>query len=408
MTELSALLQPEFKPADYPRTYRAAGGSAVFLTVIGVIGVIGGALGSWYFGFHLEPATVVQRLIGEVVFGALCLGGIYLLLLVARFKIVLEADSIEVQTALFRRVLLRSNISGWRLVQASNSPATIWLVPRAGSGKTLQLALMFRRDAAFESWLDTLPNLDAQEADASEQEIARNEDAGLTPDQRFASLAQAKKLATALNIAGFLGLVWSFAYPYPLPLLTIILAALPWAAVLIVSRSHGLIHVDTRRNDPRPQVAGALMIPGVALALGTIRGPHILHWKPMAWLPVAIGIALLAAALAADRSPKQKGSVLALFAVSLFYGYGGVVELNAVFDNSPAATYSVPVVSKHISHGRSTSYYLNLSAWEREPEQTQVSVARDFYESVQPGDSVCVIFRTGALRIPWYRVARCG
>lgn len=78
-----------------------------------------------------------------------------------------------------------------------------------------------------------------------------------------------------------------------------------------------------------------------------------------------------------------------------------------VFDKSQTTIYPVPIVSKHITHGKSTSYNLKLAAWEFETAGTQASVSRDLYESVQPGDSVCVVLRAGALRIPWYRVTSC-
>jgi hypothetical protein len=407
MSEPSALIQPDFDPADYPRTYRAAGGSAVFMSVMGAIGTVGGVLGVWYLGFRVEPANVIQRLTGGIIFSGVCLGGIYLLLLVARFKILLEADRIEHQTVTFRRTLPRSDIRGWRFVQGKNNPPMISIVPRAGAGKTLQLMQMFRLDAPFESWLDTLPNLDALELEASNQEVAGNEGAGLTPEQRFASLAQAKKLATALSVAGWVSLAWTFAYPYPPQMLAVILAAQPWAALFLVSRLHGLIRVGERKNDVRPNVAFGLILPGLALAFLSLRGPHILHWRSVMWLSVAVGFALVGFARTVDRSQKAKWSAFGLFVVSLFYGWGSVVELNTVFDKSQTTIYPVPIVSKHITHGKSTSYNLKLAAWEFETAGTQVSVSRDLYESVQPGDPVCVVLRAGALRIPWYRVTSC-
>ncbi len=357
--------------------------------------------------FYLEPANGVQRFAGGIIFAGLCLGGIYLLLLVARFQIVLEADKIERQTVIFHRTLQRRDIGGWRFVQGKNNPPMISLVPREGAGKTLPLMQMFRLDAPFESWLDTLPNLDAQELEAANREVAANEEAGLTSEQRFASLAQAKRHATALNIAGWVSLAWTFAYPYPPQMLAVILAVQPWATLALVSRFHGLIRVDERKNDVRPNVAFAIILPGLALAFLSLRGPHTLHWRSAIWLPVVVGLALVGFARTVDRSQKAKWSMFGLFVVSLFYGYGSVVELNTVFDNSQATIYSVPVVSKHVTHGKSTNYNLRLAAGELATEETQVSVPRELYESVQPGDSVCVVLRAGALRIPWYRVTSC-
>jgi hypothetical protein len=98
------------------------------------------------------------------------------------------------------------------------------------------------------------------------------------------------------------------------------------------------------------------------------------------------------------------------FAVALAcvaYGYGASTEANALLDRFPATVYHAKVLHKHISyHHRSSTYYLELTRWGHQPSD-DASIPRTLYESVQKGDSVCVLAHPGALHVPWYVVSDC-
>jgi hypothetical protein len=393
--------------SDYPRTYRASS-SSLLLAVVGGICVAAGALGIWYFGtgHGVRDRVGTYLLIG--ISAAFLLGGAYLVRWILGFRIVLTADAIEFGSAPTATVLRRDEIAGWRTLQPSNGPAILVLVPRDSLRQPVKIQKLFQSDAAFESWLAQLPNLDAQDRQAAEQEIAANPDLGVTPDERMATLAAARRTARILNGMFVVSALWAFFYPRPYWLAVTVLAALPWVAVVITARSHGLFRIDQKRNDPHPTVGLAFLMPGFILALRAMLDVHVLRWQEGLWLAGGLGLLLWAAALMSDATLRtKKATAVALFFLVPAYGYGAGALGNALLDKSPPRVYAVKVVSKYVSSGRSTTYNLRLEAWGPRLETSTVSVSHSFYNSVQPGSPVCIVLRPGALHVAWYVVRRC-
>src|SRR5258708_12495764 len=57
--------------------------------------------------------------------------------------------------------------------------------------------------------------------------------------------------------------------------------ALPFIAIILLARSHGLYQIEGRRNDARPSLAGAFIFPSCILAFRAIQDLHFLEWKPL-------------------------------------------------------------------------------------------------------------------------------
>lgn len=409
MSNVSSLTSPGMNAADYPRTYRASGGWATLLAVMAMILLSSGFL-AWYFVFALEKASPAQRFMGGMVFGGLFLGGFYLFLLVVRFEITLRHDAIELQSAAFSRRLNRDEILGWRYIEGRTAVPSICLTPRQALHSSLQFPVMFRRDSAFDSWLNTFPNLDEADLQQSQDEITNNEELGLTREARLETLSQAKRLALALNAIGWGSLLWSAAYPKPLQLMVLVLSALPWFALYTVSRSKGVLRIDRpRKKDPNhPHVAYAIVMPGFGLVFRSMSDAHVLEWKNALWLAVAIGLALWFVGMATDRSlSARRGTLLALLLPAMFYGYGAGMGFNTAFDPSTATIYSARIISKNVVRGRHTDYNLVLEPWGPRRENSTVSVSFRLYNSVEIGDAVCLPMRSGALHIAWYEVVAC-
>jgi hypothetical protein len=84
-----------------------------------------------------------------------------------------------------------------------------------------------------------------------------------------------------------------------------------------------------------------------------------------------------------------------------------VIAANTLLDESIGRTYSVGVRGKHTSHGRSTSYYLELEPWGPIDKPNRLSVSALAYTTTAIGDAVCVSLRDGALNAAWYRQVKC-
>jgi hypothetical protein len=91
---------------------------------------------------------------------------------------------------------------------------------------------------------------------------------------------------------------------------------------------------------------------------------------------------------------------------SVVFGYGSVVSSNCLFDNVASDLHYARVLDHRISSGKSTSYYLTLSAWGAKPSGEEVSVASDLYYQVSKGDSVTVHIKKGTFNIPWYYITK--
>ena len=78
-----------------------------------------------------------------------------------KYRVVLFADRIEVQSLVSTRVLRRDEILGRRLLpggEYTGYPA-IQLEPR-GEQQPLRVSLVLKTDSAFCEWMDTVPDLD--------------------------------------------------------------------------------------------------------------------------------------------------------------------------------------------------------------------------------------------------------
>lgn len=152
----------KFDPSCYPRTYPASLEWRLFFIVFLGIGV---GCGLPYMiltvtgrGFSGGSPSILWLL-------PLPLGGIYSILWVRRFKVILQPDAIESQRFFSTRRLIRSEIRE-RYILPGNAYGAfrqIVLVPRDGNAKELPILMIMRRDALFDAWFAAIPDADEQE-----------------------------------------------------------------------------------------------------------------------------------------------------------------------------------------------------------------------------------------------------
>ena len=144
--------------ADYPRTYRISLGWRVFDLIFEFWAI---SVGISTLRSALAGPQVRVRLVPGILF---TIGGILAMVQNVKYRAVLSADSIEVRNLASTRVLRRDEILGRRLLQAVRYKGyqTILLVPR-GAQRPLGVDLVLKTDSAFWEWMDTVPDLDAQD-----------------------------------------------------------------------------------------------------------------------------------------------------------------------------------------------------------------------------------------------------
>jgi len=319
-------------------------------------------------------------------------------------------DAIESYGALLMRRLARSDIKGRRLLRLQYGQTAVELVPREPGARSLKLSRSaMRSDAALETWLNNLPDLDVQEAADARAEIAADPELGQTPEERLASLARAKKLGRAINVATWAAAIWGFFYPQPYALALLALALLPWAAIILAAKGHGLYRLDAGRNDVRANLATPMYVPGFVLLLRAVEDVGILDWKlALTYAVLATFIVFLAAVRSDPTLWERRSAAIALLCIMGAYGYGTVALGNSELDSATGENYRVQVLAMHYTRGsRSTTYYLKLAPWGPRTQPEDVSVAGTLYRYTRPGAQVCVHQGPGALGIGWYVVNAC-
>lgn len=214
-----------------------------------------------------------------------------------------------------------------------------------------------------------------------------------------------------LAAVGALAVLYAAIAPGPLPSLAAVL--LPLASFAVSLMAPALFEVTSRRGwlsrggsrgfNPLVELpALSLFVLALTLDLTTFTGPL-----------VAAGLGAAAAGTAGFYAAQKPGLsspiqlIITLAVAGGLYGYGAFTVIDTRFDTSAGQVLPVTVSNKHISHGRSNSYHLDLPAWGPRTAPSTVSVRRSLYEAVQPGDVVCITLHPGSLGVPWYAVGLC-
>lgn len=234
------------------------------------------------------------------------------------------------------RVLSREQIRGWRSLPSS--PPVLLLEPRDPELGNVKITQTFPSDPQFSEWVYTLPCLDREEVRASKAEARNDPRLGANPGERIRALEEGRRSAKLLAIVTAVVMLWGLI-PIAYPFAVFALALLPWMALGIVKRSHGVFRIDARPKDPHPNVALPFLFPGMILLLRVMNDYDVIASLRMVWFTAGIGGLLCFLALAIDRSLRGKtGTTLAILAFSLIYGFSLGIEVNAVFDRSPGSS----------------------------------------------------------------------
>jgi hypothetical protein len=189
--------------------------------------------------------------------------------------------------------------------------------------------------------------------------------------------------------------------------------ALPWILAGIVACCPKLFSLEVIRlkgfSQGAPHFVGAPYIWDY-LFLSWFLYVEQVGWTRMVWLAVAVGFVLFSVSIAADatmRRGRNWPAMVALFGSAVFHGYVTVLPLNVLLDRSPATVQKSLLAQKSGPHTRIRQLHLTIEPWGPITEAKKVSAPYRVYQSVQPGDAVCLVLRQGALSIPWYTAQIC-
>lgn len=375
----------QFDPALYPRDYRVFSGYRRFFGILGGIAIAGGCLAIWLLLTHSDSPSL-----GGNTFG------------------VANADAIAVEDVCTHKTLLRSNIAGRRVLRVPYVSTPV-LMPGVPGEKKLKICMSLPTDAAFTVWLSDFPDLDEAQLAESRKQVAVDPHTGFSCKLRAQQIASAQTSGNPLNALAGVSIFWALLFPRPYLPLMLFLMLLPIIAHVVLVRSRGIDQVEGRRNDAPPSLDLALIFPGMALWLATIRNYHLMDWKATLYPGFAIAIAMTVVMALSDPAPQKRRLVLLPFLIfNVWYGYALTGETKRLLNRSRAQRFRVTVFGQYVSHGNKPSYTLRLDPWGPQRDVSRISVPQAFYDSIPLAGSVCADLHSRDWHIPWLVVNPCS
>lgn len=240
------------------------------------------------------------------------------------------------------------------------------------------------------------------------QQLLNDSKLGNTEDERLKKLTRAKTIATAYNIgATVLGFAMIF---FNSTFGLYVLLGLPLIVICIFHFSGGLIKFlsNSQRSIYR-QIVFGISLSCFYLFLHSFLSYSLFELKNI-WLPALLTMGIFFLLLYSKGINHSIGvikqQVIAMFVVSALYGFSSVRSVNCAFDNSNKKIFEATILKHRVSKGRSTSYFLTLSAWGPQANVEEVEIGRKLYYDVSVGDTVEIQLKEGLLHIPWFKVKK--
>ncbi|QDA60701.1 YdbT family protein [Hymenobacter jejuensis] len=347
-------------------------------------------------GFQIGLSALMLGFAGFLVYG---------LLETIKAKHIITTDKLIYEGILRRKELSLARIKGYRIDQNYTH-----ILPLSSADPKIRIGYTSENYQELQNWLSNrYPDLDVLEKEQDTAKLLENDDLGRTPEEREARLANALRTAKCLNIAGGAVAGWLLVYPQPYKWAIAIGLVLPLLATIALWLHQGVIRLDEKRNSAYPSLAIAILGPSSSLLLRALLDFEILDYAPL-WPQAATIAAGAALALFAGsrefiwHNDSRTGLLFSIVIYSALYGFAATTIYNCVFDEGEGTRYEAQVLSKHRTSGKHTTYYLHVSPWGPRSTAEDVTVSHDYYDEVQPSDTIQIHAGSGQLHIPWFMV----
>jgi hypothetical protein len=379
--------------------YRMSGGSKAVVYVFGAAAFGLGIFGI-YMAFHLRnPGLLFPAAFGIGI-------GWLMYRMGSRLLLTIDENSITLCDGFTTKSVLLDEIAGFR----SGTKEGLVLVKKSGE-KPLTLPGNIERRSELRDWVkERYPDIDAKLAEEVTEEVLHNERYGLTEEDRGFRLKQARRIAGAGWIVAGALFVLLFIAQWAFEWLILLALVFPLAAVYLTWYYKGILRLYTTRAKPYPSLGWSVFIAEVAAWIVTDKLYSIYFMDGRFWgIVVALSVAVMlvwsAACRVAVAGEKYAFAIYCgLLLAAGLYSYTALVFTNCAYDHQRAETFRVEISGKHLTGGRRTSYYLELSPWGSYTNGSDYIVSRRAYQSVKIGDSVRVYLHPGKWGIPWYDV----
>jgi len=317
-------------------------------------------------------------------------------------KLVVDSDSVTLIRLFSSRRMLLSEIGGYRV----GGYDFYYLTPKM-KGRSLRIPKSLTNKDMIAWITGRFSNVESQKLDQELSALLENGQFGVTREERQARLREARVVENAGSMAAFVLLLWAWLYPKPLGLLMLCLFLLPIAGIYMMWRFDGLLKFYKKRSSPYPSLRRMLIlaIVGDFLLLDNYK---VYAFSKNSWVLVLLLTILLTLGclvtcwkgFAGSRRPWLLVSLVTIGVLT--YSYFLLLYTNCYYDRSTPAVSIVTIVEKREAHGKTTTYYINLSAWGYFRSGKEETVSRSLYQQVHRGDSIAISLYAGKWGIPWY------
>ena len=344
------------------------------------------------------------RAVINVAAAALLIGGGIGIWVTLTTVATLWPDRLELRSGYGYHVISFAGIAGVR--RQTRRPNR--LMVEFADGGSVKVPPYVEADPEGQRWLSTIADLDARDYQQNLQELEDDPALGATPDERRETLGKVRFAARIANAVGVVVGLWVWIVPEPYAWAMAAAMIMPAAVFLLDGYFHSAFSLGDTKNNPRPSLLNAYLLPVFGLAMHALSDVATLDGPKVFAMAGAATVALTA--LLAWRNPRARTSLgaLAMFALlSAGYSYGAILQLDTLLDRSQGTVYPATVLGKHYTGGRHERYDLDVTAWGPSLSPRRLEVSRQFYGDVQSGDRICVRVHSGWLQIRWYYPSFC-
>lgn len=331
--------------------------------------------------------------------------GIYLVGLALRSRLIIDRAYIEVRGVLREQTAELNEVEGYRTISTRNG--SFWRL-QLKNGRTISIQKWFDCDE-LRAWFQQLTDFDERDRNELLDEIKQAPDLGATPEERLNALKQAKQVNIALSVLAIVAGLVSLVYQGSVRLIAaVVLALVPVMALYLLKSDPLLYAVGKPKRDPRTDLTVAVFVSGFGLMLAGV-AVHFASYKPLLeWGTLVAAAYIFAFSAFTQKGPRVPAFLLIMFIYGGMYSSGLVMTADTLLDHAPSTTYATSVVGEHETHGRSTSYFLDLAPWGPFTGPNKLSVSRSEYSRAPIGKAICLELHPGYLHAPWYTRVECG
>lgn len=327
----------------------------------------------------------------------------------AKDRFIIEEDNVSSVGIFGTRKLMLNEIKGFTV-----NEKYIFIEPLRVGVKRIKISRYYGKTEEIIEWLSNrYSDLDSLTSIQEQQEILSDQKYGWTTAQREQKLTEARKASRVFNVIGAAVGVWTIFFPRPYEYAIIASILVPVIAIVVLHRHNGLIRLTEKKGSAYPSMSMGIILPAMAIMLRALLDYNIFSVGNTWLAAVSISLIFTGAMIFGTGEAKIREAsnyVTWLMVVLLMsgYGFGSIITLNCSYDRSRPETFYAEVLGKRISSGKSTTYYITVSAWGPQEEINEVSVSENLYDQLEFQDEVVVYFSKGLLSIPWFTVEKKG